>query len=231
MSPTIGVDQVTPPEEGEVLVVVGPTASGKTALAIALARRFGGEIVSADSVQIYRRFDVGSGKPTAEERALARHHLIDAVEPLGAMDAGRFAELADAAIADIRARGLHPVVCGGTFLWIKALLFGLAEAAPRDEVVRARHDQLARAHGRAHLHELLARVDPASASRLAPNDFIRVSRALEVHELTGRPLSDWQKDHAFAERRYRHRLLGVRRERAELDARIELRARAWLDGG
>lgn len=223
--------ELSPPAHDELLVVVGPTASGKTDLAIALARRFDGEIVSADSVQIYQRFDVGSGKPSAEERAQARHHLVDAIDPLAPMDAGRFAELADAAIRDIRARRKQPIVCGGTFLWIKALLFGLAEAAPRDEAVRARHEQLAQERGRPYLHGLLVRVDPESAARLAPNDLVRVSRALEVHELTGRPLSAWQREHAFAEVRHRHRLLGVKRERAELDLRIERRALAWLEGG
>ena len=120
----------------ELTVVVGPTASGKTALAVALAERSGGEIVSADSVQIYRGFDIGAGKPTAEERARARHHLIDAVEPLEPMDAARFAKLADDCIADIVARDKTPIVCGGTFLWIRALLFGLSPAPPADPAVR-----------------------------------------------------------------------------------------------
>ncbi|MFO0547441.1 MAG: tRNA (adenosine(37)-N6)-dimethylallyltransferase MiaA [Polyangiaceae bacterium] len=219
-----------PPAEGELYVVVGPTASGKTELALRLAERFGGEIVGADSVQVYRRFDLGSGKPTAAERARAPHHLVDVVDPLDPMDAGRWATLADEVIADVRARGRLPIVCGGTFLWIKALLRGIADA-PRDEAIRARHNELAAAEGRARLHADLARVDPVAAARLAPNDLVRVSRALEVFELTGKPLSEWHAAHAFAEVRHQARLVGVDRPRDELDRRIEARVRGWLDAG
>lgn len=225
------VAEVAPPEAGELLVVVGPTASGKTELAIRLCERFGGEIVSADSVQIYRRFDIGSGKPSAEEIARAPHHLVGAIDPLEEMDAARFAKRADEAIADIRARGRVPVVCGGTFLWVKALLQGLAEAAPRDEALRRRHVELAEAEGRAALHDRLRAIDPAAAERLAPNDLVRVSRALEVFELTGRTQTAWHAEHGFATTRYPHRFLGVDRPREELDARIEARARVWLEGG
>ena len=222
---------VAPPREGELVVVVGPTASGKTALAIELAEAWGGEIVSADSVQIYRRFDAGSGKPSPEERARAAHHLIDAVAPLDAIDAARFAELADAVIADVRARGRVPIVCGGTFLWVRAVLFGLAEGAPSSPEVRARHRAIAEAEGRAAIHERLRAVDPASAARLSPNDLLRTSRALEVHELTGRTMSEVQAAHGFRAARMPFRLVGVRRESAELDARIAARARTMLARG
>lgn len=222
---------VAPPIGGELLVVVGPTATGKTELAIQLAEKFGGEVVSADSVQIYRGFDIGSGKPTAAERARVPHHLVDALDPLDPMDAGRFVTMADQAIEEIQSRGRIPVVCGGTFLWVKALVRGLAEAAPRDEAIRARHQAEAEAHGRASLHDKLESIDPPMAARLAPNDLVRVSRALEVFELTGRPLSAWQSEHGFATERYRARLLGVRRERDELDRRIAARARGWLESG
>jgi tRNA dimethylallyltransferase len=215
----------------ELLVVVGPTASGKTDLAVRLAERFDGEIVSADSVQIYREFNVGSGKPTAEERALAPHHLIDALDPLEPVDAQRYAALAGAAIADIRRRGRTPIVCGGTFLWIKALIWGLSPAPPADAAVRARHHAIAEAEGRAALHARLAQVDPASAARLSPNDLHRVSRALETFELSGRTQSAWHAEHGFRKQRYAARLVGVLRERAEIDRRIEERAAAWLAAG
>lgn len=218
-------------EPKPLFVVVGPTASGKTELALELAERERGEIVSADSVQVYRHFSIGSGKPTAHELGRVRHHLLDVVEPLDRIDAARWAELAAAAVADIRARGCTPIVCGGTFLWVRALLFGLAEAPPADSEVRARHRQRVEAEGRAALHAELARVDPASAARLAPNDFVRVSRALEVHELTGVPLSRWQAEHGFREARYEARLIGVARERDELDRRIAERVRSMLDAG
>jgi tRNA dimethylallyltransferase len=225
------VADVSPPEGEELLVVVGPTASGKTELAIRLAERFGGEIVSADSVQIVKHFDLGSGKPTNEERARAPHHLIDVADPLEPMDAALFARLADEAIAAIRARGHVPILAGGTYLWVKVLLQGLAEAAPRDDAVRQRHTRIAEEEGRAALHTRLAEIDPKSAARLAPNDLVRVSRALEVFELSGRPLSEWHASHAFATDRYRARLLTPARERSEIDARIEARARRWLEEG
>ncbi|HEU4407321.1 MAG TPA: tRNA (adenosine(37)-N6)-dimethylallyltransferase MiaA [Polyangiaceae bacterium] len=222
---------VAPPEEGEVLAVVGPTASGKTELALRLAEAFGGEIVGADSVQIYRRFDAGSGKPTAEERARAPYHLVDVADAREPFDAARFATLAEGLLGEVRARGRVPIVCGGTFLWLKALLFGLAEGAPSSPELRARHRAIAEREGRAALHARLGEVDPASAARLAPNDFVRVSRALEVFELSGRRLSDVQAAHGFRAPRHRARLVGVLRSRDELDARISARTRAFLSAG
>lgn len=224
-------DEIPRPDEGALCVVVGPTASGKTELAIRLAEAFGGEVISADSVQIYRGFDVGSGKPTAAERARAPHHLIDCADPLEAFDAQRFAALAEAAVADVRARGRVPVVCGGTFLWVRALTLGLAPAPPASPEVRARHAALAEAEGRGALHAALAQVDPESAARLSPNDFVRVSRALEVYELSGRPQSAWHAEHGFRTTRHEARLYGVRWSREELDDRIARRVRGFLDEG
>lgn len=212
-------------------VVVGPTASGKTSLAIELCEKYGGEIVSADSVQVYRHFEIGTGKPSTEERARARHHLIDVIEPSEPMDAARFAELAEQAIDEIRARGKRPIVCGGTFLWVRALLHGLVPAPPADAALRARHQARVAEVGRAGLHEDLARVDPVVAQRLSPNDFVRVSRALEVYELTGVRMSEWQAQHGFKTARHSARLLGVRREKDELDARIRQRVRVMLAAG
>jgi tRNA dimethylallyltransferase len=214
-----------------LLAVVGPTASGKTELAIRIAERLGGEIIGADSVQVYRGFDIGSGKPTAAERARAPHHLIDVLGPLDHADAARFAALANEAIDDVRSRGRSPIVCGGTFLWVKALLFGLAEAPPAGEAIRARHHAIALADGRPALHALLAAVDPVIAARLHPNDFVRVSRALEVHELTGEPMSAWQARHGFRAPRVRARLVALPVEPEELTRRITARVRGWLDAG
>jgi len=225
------IANVAPPEEGELLVVVGPTASGKTDLALELGERFGGEIIGADSVQIYTRFDLGSGKPSAAERARVPHHLVDVLDPLAPLDAASFVARADAAIGDVRARGRVPIVCGGTFLWVKALLRGLAPMPPASPEARARHEALVATSGRAALHAELRRVDPESAGRLAPNDTVRVSRALEVFELTGKPQSAWHAEHSFAEVRHRARLLGVFRERDELDRRIAARTAGWLREG
>jgi tRNA dimethylallyltransferase len=215
----------------ELLAVVGPTASGKTALAVALAEKLGGEIISADSVQIYRGFDVGSGKPTPDELSRARHHLVGALDPLDPIDAAAWAKLAGDAIADVRARGRVPIVCGGTFLWVKALLFGLAGAPAASAAARERHRAIAESEGRPALHERLREVDAETAARLHPNDFVRVSRALEVHELSGRPMSAWQRDHGFARPLHRARLMAVACEPAVLTERVTARARTWLATG
>ncbi len=215
----------------ELLVVVGPTASGKSELALKLAERRGGEIISADSVQVYRHFDIGAAKPTAEEQARIPHHLIDIVEPNEAMDAARWASLADAKIAEIRARGRLPIVCGGTFLWVKSLIWGLSPMPAGDASVRERHREMVLKKGGAALHALLLEVDPVAAARLNANDVLRVSRALEVHELTGMPLSTWQEQHQFKTKRYTAELIGVARLRDQADARILARTLQMLERG
>ena len=222
---------VEPPDPNELLVIVGPTASGKSALALALAERYGGEIVNVDSVQVYTHFDIGSGKPSAEERARVPHHLFDAIDPLDAIDAGRYAQMADRIIEDIRNRGRIPIVCGGTFLWVLALTHGLAELPAGDATVRSRHAEEAERHGREFLHARLAKVDPTTAARLSPNDFVRVSRALEVYELSGKPLSELHQAHQFAKPRHRARLIGVSWSKEELADRISRRTRAFLEAG
>lgn len=212
----------------KVLVIVGPTASGKTDLALAVAERVGGEIVSADSVQIYRGFDIGSGKPTPEELARIPHHLVSTLDPLDPIDAAGWANLAEAAITDIRARGKVPIVCGGTFFWVRALVLGLVEAPAADPAVRERHRALALERGRTALHHELARIDPESAKRLHPHDTVRVSRALEVYELSGRTMSDWQKAHGFTSRRLDATMIALRHDPAVLTERIAARVRHWL---
>ncbi|HVU03105.1 MAG TPA: tRNA (adenosine(37)-N6)-dimethylallyltransferase MiaA [Polyangiaceae bacterium] len=219
------------PDVPALLVLVGPTASGKTALSLRLADRLGGEVVSADSVQVYRGFDIGSGKPTPEERARVPHHLVDVRDATEPLDAAAWAALADTAIADIRARGRVPIVCGGTFLWVRALLHGLSPVPPADPGVRARHSRLVEAQGRAALHAELARVDPEAAARLAPNDTVRVSRALETFELTGVPQTKWHAEHAFKDVRHPARLVGIRHSSDELTERIRARVNGMLDAG
>lgn len=218
----------------KLIAIVGPTASGKSDLALAVAERAGGEIVSADSVQVVRGFDIGSGKPTADERARVRHHLIDILDGHDAMDAADYARRAEAAIADIRARGRVPILCGGTFFWVRAFVLGLVEAPKGDPDVRARHRAKVEAEGRQALHDELARFDPASATRLHPNDVVRVSRALEVFELSGRPMSDWHADHGFKSQRHPTSMFGLAYEPAALRARIARRvdgflARGWIE--
>jgi tRNA dimethylallyltransferase len=214
-----------------LVAIVGPTATGKTDLAIDVCERIGGEVISADSVQIYRFFDVGSGKPTAVERRRVPHHLVDLLDPLELVDAAAYANLAERAIADVRARGRVPVLCGGTFFWVRALVLGLVDAPAGDPEVRARHRALVEERGRAALHEELARVDPESAKRLHPNDVVRVSRALEVLELSGRKMSDWQAAHGFRAKRHEAALVGIHVDPDELTRRIARRVDRWLDEG
>lgn len=214
-----------------LLVIVGPTASGKTELSLALAEVINGEIINADSVQIYRYFDIGSGKPSPDELKRAPHHLIGTHDPLDEIDAARWAELAEDALQRIEARGKRPIVCGGSFLWVRALLFGLAPAPAANASLRAEYQRIADEQGRAALHAKLAAVDAETAAKLAPNDFVRVSRALEVFELTGKKMSVWQAEHGFREAKRPYRLIGVKRERAELDERIRRRAALMLEHG
>jgi len=212
-----------------ILCIAGPTASGKTALAIELARRLGGEVVSADSQQVYRGLDAGTAKPTREERAAAPHHLLDVAEPGDGMDAVRWCALADAAIAGIAGRGRLPIVAGGTGLYLRALLHGLADAPGRDPALRARLEAEATSEGRPALHRRLAALDPAAAAAIGPNDLVRIVRALEI-AASGRTQSELFAAHRFGEARYRFRLLALDPPRAELHARIDARLPRLFDG-
>ncbi len=172
------------------VLLMGPTASGKSSLAMALARRFPMEIVSVDSAQVYRGMDIGTAKPDAAARSLVPHHLIDIIDPVDAYSAARFRADAIEAIAGIRSRGAVPLVVGGTMLYFKALRQGLSALPAADSAVRARLDARAAAEGWPALHADLARVDPATAARLDVTDAQRIQRALEVYAIAGRPLSE-----------------------------------------
>jgi len=213
-----------------VLVVAGPTGSGKTALAVALARRLGGEIVNADSQQVYRGLEVGTAKPTAAERAAAAHHLLDVADPGEGMDAARFVALADAAIGEIAGRGRLPIVAGGTGLYLRALLHGVVEAPGRDPALRAALEAEAERIGRPALHVRLAAVDPEMAARIRPNDLVRIVRALEI-AAGGRRPSELHAAHGFGEDRYAATILALAPPREELHARIDARVRAMFEGG
>lgn len=171
------------------LCLAGPTASGKSAAALAIAELVDTEIISVDSALVYRGLDIGTAKPTAAERAAVPHHLIDIVEPTEAYSAARFAADAQRLVGEIAARGRLPLLVGGTMLYFKALFDGLDPLPPADARVRAEIDALAAAEGWPAVHAQLQRVDPTTAARLAPHDAQRLQRALEVYRLTGRPLS------------------------------------------
>jgi tRNA dimethylallyltransferase len=214
-----------------VVAVVGPTASGKTTVGLRLARELGGEIVSADSVQLYRELDVGSAKPTAEERAAAPHHLIDVVAPDAAYTAADFERDASAAIRDIAARGGVPIIVGGTTLYVRALLHGLCPAPPGDEAIRQRLAERARDEGWPALHAELRSLDPDAADRIHPNDRIRIERALEVVLVTGQPMSRVQQDHAFPGNGFPAFQVALRLPRELLYERIDRRVLEMLDEG
>ena len=185
-------------EEIAPVLVVGPTASGKTELALALARALDGEVVSADSRQVYRELCAGTAKPRRDRQGRVEgipYHLVDCVPVSEPFDAGRFAALARARIAEIQGRGRVPIVAGGTGLYIRALLEGLCELPSRDEALRRRLEEEARVQGRARLHERLRQVDPGAAAAIPANNIQRVVRALEVYELTGRPISKLWSEH------------------------------------
>lgn len=214
-----------------LVAVMGATASGKSALALELAERFGGEIVNTDAMQVYRHFDIGTAKPTAAERARVPHHLLDVAEPDEAYSAGRYVDDARAAIADIVARGQVPILCGGTGLYYRALLFGLAAVPDVPPAVQAAVEARLAAEGLAAAHAALARVDAAAAARIHPNDPVRIARALAVHEATGRPLSAWQTARPFRPAAPEALVVGIRWERGALAARIEARVREMLARG
>jgi tRNA dimethylallyltransferase len=211
---------------------MGPTASGKSALAMKLAERFDGEIVTVDSAQVYRGMDIGTAKPTREERERVPHHLLDIVDPMAAYSAARFVRDATQAIDAIRARGRLPVVAGGTMLYFKALREGLSSLPQADPRIRDEIDAQAARDGWPAVHAELARVDPGAAARLAPTDSQRIQRALEVFRIAGEPLSRLQG------RRIVDPLLAdaqafalLPHDRARLHAAIATRFDAMLDAG
>ncbi|SPA26563.1 delta(2)-isopentenylpyrophosphate tRNA-adenosine transferase [Cupriavidus taiwanensis] len=172
-----------------VVCLLGPTASGKTAAALALAADAPVEIISLDSALVYREMDIGTAKPTRDELAAAPHHLIDIIDPADSYSAAQFVADAERLVAQIRARGHVPLIVGGTMLYYKALTQGLNDLPQADAALRAELDQLAAERGWPALHAMLAEVDPVTAARLAPNDAQRIQRALEIHRLSGQPMS------------------------------------------
>jgi tRNA dimethylallyltransferase len=213
------------------VLLMGPTASGKSALALALAQRFDGEIVTVDSAQVYRGMDIGTAKPSRDERAQVAHHLLDIRDPTDAYSAAQFAHDARAAIAAIRARGRLPIVAGGTMLYFKALTDGLSALPQADPAVRAELDARAAREGWPALHAELARVDPATAARLPPTDAQRIQRALEVHRLSGQPISLLQGQRHAATLGPALRIALLPPDRAALHAAIARRFDAMLTAG
>jgi len=214
-----------------ILIITGQTASGKERLAVAVAASQGGEIVSADSMKVYRGMDIGTAKASADERRAVPHHLLDVADPQETFSTAFWLRLADEAIADIHARGRVPIVSGGTPLYLKALLEGLFEGPAATPAVRERLVAEAEAQGTPALHARLAEVDAAAAARIHPNDLRRIVRALEVWELTGSPISDLQKQWGRRRPRYRPLVAAIGRGREDLTRRIQQRVRRMAEAG
>ncbi len=213
------------------IVVVGPTASGKSRLGIGLARRHGGEILGCDALQLYRGMDVGTAKATAAERLGVPHHMIDILDPTEEFSAGAYSSRARAVLEDIRGRRRIPLVVGGTGFYLRALLEGLFAGPSRDEALRARMRRIIERGGPGRLHRALGRVDPASAARIAAADGERIIRAYEIYLSSGRPMSWWQGRPRDALGGWRWLKIGIRLPRAVLYARIDARVDAMFRAG
>ncbi len=207
----------------KIILICGPTAIGKTSVAIDVAERAGGEIVGADSMQIYRYMDIGTAKPTAEEKRRVVHHMVDIADPDEPYDAARFSRESRAAVNAILRRGRIPVIVGGTGFYIKALLYGLCDAVPEDETVRHRLREAAALSGGEPLYRRLADCDPETAEKIHPNDTYRIVRALEVYEASGMPMSEYRRRHGFSDAPYHVLKIGLFMDRQALYARIDQR--------
>src|SRR5208283_3351632 len=218
-------------EKVPLVIINAPTATGKTELAIDLALEFGGEIISADSMQVYRYLDIGTAKPSQEQRNKVKHHLIDIIDPDEEFNAAIFAEQARIIIADLARRGKPVFIVGGTGLYIRALLRGIIETPTVDENIRNQYRQLRDGHGKEYLYNLLKQRDANAAGKIKPNDSVRVIRALEVLEQTGESISDIRKRHSFADCPYKTYKVGIQLARAELKQRIIMRTEKMVAAG
>jgi tRNA dimethylallyltransferase len=214
------------------IVIAGPTGTGKSDLALRIAETVGGEIVNYDSVQIYRGFDIGSAKPSADVRARLPHHLFDIIDADVDFNAAGYARLAREACREIMSRGRVPILAGGTFFYLRALLHGLPEMPARDADLRARIRGIAgRPRGNVWLHRWLSKIDPRSGRRIAPADRHRVERALEVWLLSGRPISEWERPAAGAAEEMAATKIGLTLERSRLVERLERRVDSMYAAG
>ena len=218
-------------EKPKVILICGPTGIGKTSIGIQLAEKLGGEIIGADSMQIYRYMDIGTAKPTTEEQARIPHHLIDIVNPDEQFDAARYAELARDIVMQLHNRGIAPFVVGGTGFYIKALFQGLFKSETIDPVIRNRIKKEAAEKGSSVLYERLKQIDPDTAKRLHPNDSYRIVRALEIIESTGKSMSDLHRDHRFSDDKFNVLKIGLQMERNKLYSRIDHRVDLMIESG
>ena len=217
--------------KSRLICIVGPTGVGKTGMALELAGRLGGEIVSADSMQVYRHMDIGTAKPTPEERRRVPHHLLDVVDPDEPFDASRYIELANGVIAHLQREKKPIFVVGGTGLYVRALLGGLIDGPGADEVLRRELKEEMKKFGKEHLYEILRARDGRAAAQIHPHDGVRIIRALEVLELTGRSIVEHQEEHCFREAPYEALRIGLGLDRERLNDRIDRRTDRMIAEG
>jgi len=214
-----------------IVIILGPTGVGKSALALDLAGQLDGEIVNADSQQVYRYLDIGTGKPSMADRERVRHHLIDVLNPDQEFNAAMFRHLASEVIYQIDERERNAIVCGGTGLYLKALTRGLFDGPAQDPEIRRSLEKEIAASGLNSLYRRLAEIDPTVNTTIHPHDRLRTIRAMEVYQLTGKPISQWQKEHRFEEESFEVLKIGLNRERTELYDRINQRSDDMVAAG
>ncbi|MBU1343831.1 MAG: tRNA (adenosine(37)-N6)-dimethylallyltransferase MiaA [Proteobacteria bacterium] len=215
----------------KIIIICGPTGIGKTSFAISAAKQFDGEIIGADSMQIYKHMDIGTAKPAPEELKQARHHLVDFLDPKDDFDAGSYVKTADKAIEDIISRGKIPIIAGGTGLYIRALLNGLFRSESLCKKTMSQLEKELEEKGSLSLYQKLEHCDPAAAKNIHPNDSFRLIRALEVYQTTGKKISDQQRTHNFDDQRYSSIKIGLTMDREKLYDRINKRVDIMLDQG
>jgi len=214
-----------------MILILGTTASGKGQLAFHLAEYLGAEIISIDSMKVYRRMDIGTAKPPKEARQHIKYHLIDIVEPSDSFSVGAFIDAATDTIGQIKNRNRKLVAVGGTALYIKSLLYGIFDGAGTDEQIRAELRERAETEGLAELHRELTKIDATAAERINPNDAKRIVRALEVYQLTGKPISSFQKQWEQRQMKHDWTIIGLRREKADASSRINKRVKKMISTG
>lgn len=218
-------------DKPKILAILGPTASGKSELGIQVAKRIGGEIVNADSLQVYKYLDIGTAKPSRAERERVPHHLIDIVDPDAEFNAGAYKRVAQEVIRELHKRGIRVILVGGTYLYVRVLLYGLIEGISADRGIREELRRLKLDFGVSYVYERLKSLDPETADRIHPNDYVRIERALEAYYLTGAKMSELQEKHGFRDNKYEVLKIGISEERDVLKKRIDERVNRMIEEG
>ncbi len=215
----------------KILAILGPTAAGKSELSIQIAKRIGGEIVNADSLQVYKYMDIGTAKPSRAEREDIPHHLIDIIDPSTEFNAGAYRKAAQEAIQELHKKGIRIILVGGTYLYVRVLLYGLIEGISANREIRDRLRRLKSDFGVSYIYEKLKSLDPGAAGRIHPNDYVRIERALEAYYITGTKMSELQEKHGFKGDEYEVLKIGIFEEREVLRKKIDQRVDRMIESG